>query len=108
MDNLPIKKEYFKWNYADFDAFVNEYFGFEDYSFECVASEEWNNDSEHSFSIKKTDFEKNIREEYYRKVWDIFIESKGHKYQYMVNAILEKLCFDGAIKEGNYLITVFW
>lgn len=85
--------------YYDLDSFIQEVTGQKDY--ECVAGEEWGNDSEHRFNIdgKLSEFDK--------PEWDKFKAGNG-KHNYMMQTILDGLCADGHIPAGTYLVSVSW
>lgn len=87
------KITYIEMDYHEFDELVKEKYGIET---EFVANQEANNDSEYSFNVdgKLSDYQ--------REDW----EEKN--FQYGNGLLLNKLCEDGHIEPGKYLITVCW
>ena len=63
--------------------------------FNCVAEEEWSNDSEHSFTIEKEQPEDYDRE-----------EMETGSYSFMVGTILNWMCAEGVLPAGEYLVSV--
>ncbi len=69
--------------------------------FSVVATEEWSNDEEHSYDVKKENLNnyqnKNIRE-----------LRHGENPMYCLNSILTDLANNDVLEEGKYLIDVSW
>jgi hypothetical protein len=84
--------------YKEFDELVNKHFPITNNRYECVAEQEWHNDSNYAYEVEAKDFT-----EYYRK--RIFEENN---FMYCAGEFLNKLCFDGIIEPGAYLIEVYW
>ena len=66
-------------------------------NFDCVAEEEWSNDSKYSFTVEKEKPEKYDME-----------KMKEGNYSFKVRTILNWMCAEGVISASEYLITVFW
>lgn len=88
------KKEYFVYDCDAIDDLISSYFGID---FEIVAEEELNNYSAKSFTIEPKDLNQ----------YDSNRLRLGN-YGGMTLAFLNKMCFDGKIASGNYLVEVFW
>ncbi len=85
-------------DYKDLDAFIRHHTG-RDYN--CVADEEWGNDSQHSFTVAP------LKADYNRRDWDAFkAGTRGEGY--MLGTILDGLCSEGKLPAGNYLVEVCW
>lgn len=85
--------------YYDLDSFIQQ---ITNQDFECVAIEEWENDSEHRFIVsgKLTTMDLNS--------WGLFKTGKLSGGVMPVYCILNGLCLDGHIPAGTYLIRVSW
>lgn len=84
--------------YHDLDAFILAVTG---HHYECVANEEWGNDSQHRFGVNGnlSDFE--------QKDWDKF-KATGEEETYLLRTILDGLCKEGHLAPGTYIISVCW
>jgi hypothetical protein len=82
----------------DLETFIQAVTG---HTYECVANQEWSNDSQHRFSVdgKMLDYEV--------EVWEKF-KRTGVEESYILRNILEGLVMDGHVPSGTYLITVSW
>lgn len=87
-----------KTEYHELDSFIEAVTG---HTYECVASEEWSNDSQHRFDVD------GILADYEQKEWDKF-KKTGEEKSYGLRTILDGLVKDGHLKPGIYLITVCW
>jgi hypothetical protein len=85
----------------DIDELINNAIPNLDPPFECVACEEWNNDSEHTFTVT------NMPEKWDKKEVKE-IKATGRWGNYKLGAILNVLCEEGQIEPGEYLISVCW
>jgi hypothetical protein len=99
----------FVLEYQDLDNLVRKHMGAKNY--ECVAAEEWNNDSIHLFQNVVPLTERAAKSSYDRE-YDVpevekFIETKG-KSRCSVNNVLSYLCEKKVIDKGNYLIESSW
>lgn len=83
-------------DYSDLDDFVQLVTNQKDY--QCVAEEEWGNDSDHEVDVKETPLD-----DYAAKDWAAFKDGKKSG-SYMIYTIMNGLCVDGLIPPGNYLI----
>lgn len=88
-----------KVDYSDLDTFIQEVTGQQNY--ECIADQEWSNDSEHRFTVTGE------LSRYDRNQWEVF-KSKGHSSGYMLRTILDGLCAEKLIPAGIYLVKVCW
>lgn len=88
----------------DLDKFIQEITGQKDY--ECVAAQEWENDSQHTFTVNFT-VDGKIDDFYGKTDWDKFKEGKISG-EFMLGTILNGLCADKHIPPGKYLIIVSW
>ncbi len=89
---------YMEVDYNELDKAISKFYG---QSFECVPTEEWNNDSSYDFDIKKaklSDYDKKKIEEY----------KSGECPSYIVRTLLVDMCNQGEIEPGHYLIQVCW
>jgi hypothetical protein len=87
-----------KVQYYDLDKFIQEITG---QGYECIAAEEWSNDSYHRFKIDDKPLG-----QYDQKCWDEF--KLGGRQSYMLQTILEALCVEKHIPPGTYLIVSSW
>lgn len=88
-------------DYHTVDKVINEEFPSLSQSYECLAEEEWGNDSEHLFYIDgelderdQKDVEETIR--------------TGKTKMYRTQTLLNYLCSQGKIDKGDYLIRISW
>ena len=70
-------------------------------SFEFVADWEANNDSEYSINVHKEELDN----EQIKEVLDFVRHNKGDR---ITGLLLQQLCVEGKIDEGEYLIQVCW
>lgn len=84
--------------YNDLEKLISETYGID---YEIVPMEEWNNDSEHSYSIKKEELSK-----YDQAYLQDF--KNGKPRHFILPSIMTDLCNRDIIPEGNYLIGVCW
>ena len=82
----------------DLQDFIEEVYG---QIYEIVAEEEWNNYESHNFTISKEDINS-----YDLPKLNFF--KKGNPKQYSLRVILQDLCNQDFIEEGDYLINVYW
>jgi len=100
MELKTTERKFYEVDYGDFEEFIQEEFGISEYSFACDM--ECGNDSSHEFNVKAE-----------LDQWDEdqikkFVDSDGKEESYMAHALFNKLCQQGKIKEGNYLVKVSW
>lgn len=86
--------------YDELEKLVKEKLGYKDYNFGAV--QECGNDSSHQFTVEK-EFEDEEYDQETIEQWE-----KGEFVNYSNGIILNKLCKEGHIPEGNYLVTVCW
>jgi hypothetical protein len=94
---VKIKTTHFV-DYKDIDAFISHHMG---RSFECVAAEEWGNDTDKSMEI-----DGNVNA-FDRRDVEAF-KGGTHNGSFLTRQILEVLCADGKLPSGNYTIRVSW
>lgn len=87
-------------DYYDFQEFVKEHLGIDNYEF--VQDEECSNDSSHRFSVKEE------LNGYDKKAAQSILEGEKQRWGFNARAILNALYLKGAIKPGNYTITACW
>ncbi len=97
---LGTKVNYTEVDYTEVERFTMEKYPFiKDYEFACV--QESGNDTSYTFNVNgkldKWDLED----------WDK-IKSSGTVHNYRNRLVLNKLCADGHIEPGEYLIKVSW
>ena len=94
-------KTYIVVNYGDLDEAIAEEYGFErdkyGFGFECVAAEEWNNDSNYVINVDGENDE-----------WDQARIDKRKSSFGSVSAYLNDMAKRGLIAKGEYLIKVSW
>ena len=86
-----------KVDYDDLEDFIKEVYGF---TYETVAEEEWNNDSNYEFRVNDN-MAGNV----------IPVSKIRNGYfpgSFSLGLILNMLCDDGLIPSGNYTISVCW
>lgn len=92
-------------DYNDLDLLITEHFtghvppmpkGIKMY--ECACYEEWCNDSHHSFDVKKRPGD----------AADIENAKKGKWSHFVINELLNQMCYDGIIPECELLVHVSW
>ena len=66
-------------------------------NYESVAEQEWNNDSNYSFTVEPNKPDEDDAE-------DI---AEG-KLMWKLSVILDWMCLEGVIEKGDYLISVYW
>jgi hypothetical protein len=86
--------------YHELEDLVKEKLGYKNYSF--VAVEECGNDSSHEFTVEKG-FEDSEYDKEQIEKWE-----KGEFVQFSNHVILNKLCMEGHIPAGNYIVQVCW
>ena len=69
---------------------------------EIVAMEEWGNDEQHTFTLKREKLDKYDKEEL-----DEFME-KPHEVVYTLATILQDMCNNGYLPEGRLLVDIYW
>jgi len=90
--------EYTEVDYQDLESLIREVYGKPDY--DIVADEEWNNDSDHTFTVEpKLDM---------YQTQDIEQFKATGEAMYRLGTILDDLCANGHIEPGEYLISVCW
>ena len=92
------KSTYYEIDVSELEVYVKDLYGAE---IEFVATEEWNNDTQHVFCNID-----GVLDE-----WDSNRASDaiaGKNPMYCCRAVLNRLCGDGWLPTGDYLITVFW
>lgn len=94
------QKTVFEVDYNDLDDKITQFleskgYPFNETGYECIAENEWNNDSCHLWPIT------NKLSEYTRKK----IEKLGHLG---TGEIMDWMCSEGLIEPGEYLITICW
>jgi len=92
------KKSIIEISYKELEKLVKEKLGYKNYCF--VAVEECGNDSDHQFDVdgEIDDFD----------LEDIKSWEEGKFVNYSNGIILNKLCADGHIEKGDYVVTVCW
>jgi hypothetical protein len=85
-------------DYWDLEQLIQEVYGKE---YEIVPMEEWNNDEQHSYSLKKEKLQ-----DWEKAKLDAFL--KGDCRNGSLRGILRDLCNKGELEEGDYLINVSW
>ncbi len=84
--------------YSDLDDFINHHFP--DIGFEFIPDEEMSNDSMKRINVD------GILEDYQEE--NMEREIKERNTSYMTSHLLNKLCKDGLLKKGIYIIDVCW
>ena len=93
-----MKVTYTELDYHEVDELIKANFPLaaaKDY--ECVAFQEWDNDSCYTFRVRPE-----APDQWSQKELD------AGKFQWQLAAMLDKLCLDGKIEAGNYLVRVSW
>ncbi len=90
-----------KVNYNTIDDLINEYFGTPKQNYECVAYEEWGNDSDHSFDVCKGESDEFDQE-------DIQDAKNGKWKHYCLRTYLNHLCNQDIIPECELIVSVRW
>jgi len=89
--------------YWDLEDLIKKVYGiFDDRYFSIIAMEEWHNGSSHEFSVSRGPFNK-----WERADLDEFMQTSGSK-NYMLYILLQDMCNQGHIEEGEYLVRVCW
>jgi hypothetical protein len=89
-------------SYKDVEEFLRSCFPWLDKDFSIITNEEWSNDSDHTFVVRKqlSDYEINQINR---------IKNGESRFEmYSTGTLLNKACADGFLKPGEYLITVCW
>ncbi len=97
---LGTKVEYIEVNSNELDNFVHENYKWAK-NYEFVPMEECGNDSSHSFTVKGQLDDSDLEE------WEEFKRKNGY-LAYQNSLVLNKLCADGFIEPGEYLVNVCW
>ena len=100
-DLQPLKVKtvtYYQLEWTELERFIKSVYG---QTYDFVSDMEANNDSEHTFSVKQRAFS-----EWDAKDLEQF-KTTG-KIGYRAHLLLDDLCNQGLIPEGEYLITVCW
>jgi len=66
-------------------------------NYECVAEQEWNNDSNYAFTIEPNKPEKYDAD-----------DIKNGDLMWKLSTILDWMCLEGVIEKGEYLVSVSW
>lgn len=86
----------------DLDSLINDYFGFSHRDgYESVAENEWSNDSQYSFNIKKEELDA-----YYNR--SLEAAKIGKWRDVSLRPILIHLCNEGLIPECEFVVKVCW
>lgn len=85
-------------NECELDEFIEEVYGV---NYEPTAREEWSNDTEHCFILKKK-----LLDDYDTK--KIRALESGKPEDYSLRVIMTDLCNKNLIEEGTYTISVSW
>lgn len=94
-------------DYGDFDTFISKYF---DVEYECVADNEWNNDSSYDFDVQEKDVS-GPADDFFHKytVRDVEDWILGeNRNSISAGDLLEYLAWKKEIPFGKYLIKVSW
>ena len=86
-------------DYKDFEKFVQKVYGWKQY--EYAYCEEVSNDSRQSYTADKEELDEWALEKIQRL-------NDGESESFCANFIFNKLCLDGYLPPGNYLINVCW
>ena len=92
------KVEYIEVEYRDLQQFIKDVYK---KNFSFVADNECQNDSQHTFIVKKEELD-----DYDKEKLKKF--KKTGVYDYITSILLTDMCNRGIIEEGMYLITVMW
>jgi hypothetical protein len=90
-------------DYSDLNTFIDQVYGLEPGTFECVADQEWSNDS--SYSVRA---EGGLVDQYDQRDMDEFKASAGTRGSYMLKILLRDCVNAGLLQPGRYLIKVSW
>ena len=87
--------------YNEIDTLIRTHFPMKP-DYECVASEEWSNDTSHTFAVTG-EMDKFMQE-------DVLSFQTDPHFQafWRLPSLLNYLAAQGAIEKGNYLIEVSW
>ncbi len=88
-----------KIDFDDFDEFIKKHYQKNDFEF-CV-DQESRNDSSHSFSVSKQPID-----DYDLKKLNKF--KSGQHVEFISSTLLNDLCNQGIIPEGEYIVDVSW
>ena len=87
----------------DLEELIKGVYGiFDDRYFSIIAMEEWHNDSSHEFSVSRGPISK-----WGRADLDGFMQTSG-SVNYGLYLLLQDMCNQGHIEEGEYLVRVSW
>jgi|SRR5579859_1480941 len=97
---LPIvTRTYQTVDYNDLETFIRQETN--NKNCELVCSEEWSNDSYYYIGVKNQ-----ALSDYEQQVFNAF--QAGKEKDYVLRIVMQKLCLDGKIPAGDYLIHVSW
>ena len=83
----------------DLEEFIKETLGL---TYECIAVNEWRNDSSYKFHVKEGDITEKEVERYLDTGKDMY------GYELQMDDVLSVLTAEGHIEPGTYLIEVCW
>jgi len=91
--------------YQELEEWIRQVYEFEDpkHMFSVVAMEEWNNDSEHLFPLRKEPLDK-----WQQKELDDWKSEPLGYHSYKLHTILQDMTNNGRLEEGNLLVSVYW
>lgn len=90
-------------SYNDLNRWINEIMGWPPGTYNCVADQEWGNDSEHVIDVS----DKRLHG-YDQEIVDELIATGGTGRSFTLRYLLRHLCVLGAIPPGTYVISVCW
>lgn len=95
---LKYKEELFRVvDYEDINKFISDAYQIAKY--ECVAEEEWHNDSCHAFCVEPAPL----------NTYEYDIQNFNKKdYHFMLGTLLDDCCHKGLLRPGNYIVSVSW
>ena len=96
------KRTYIEVDYSDLNeeilSFLQEKFPeLEIQEYEMVAEQEWGNDEEHTADVKPK-----LPDQYYMN------RMKKGNFSFELFNILDWMCYEGKLEEGDYLISISW
>jgi len=100
MELKTVSETFLVVNYNDLNRFIRETTGRQNYN--CVALEEWDNDSYHSISVSNEPLD-----QYDSDFWADF-KNRKETGSFGLSIIMNALCLEGKIAPGNYLVHVSW
>lgn len=90
----------FKCDASEIEALAVKAYGMTEYNF--ASCEESGNDSSHEFTVT------NRVDRTEQDDWDDAVQSKGASLRYNTYLLLDRLCSDGHLDEGEYVVRVSW